>query len=138
MGQVFVDIQVVNLVDLAIAKRGLIKASDVRSVELRGVLADTGANTLCLPRRVVERLGLHLARTVAVGTAAGPVERRLFQGALVRYEDREAESEVLEMGDDVDPLLGALPMEAMGIELDLQRRAIRKLSVEGRTTFWHA
>ena len=30
------------------------------------------------------------------------------------------------MPDEADPLLGALPMEAMGIEPDLQDRVVRK------------
>ena len=111
MGQVFVDIEVVNLVDLAMAEEGLRGRASVRAVRLRGVLADTGATTLCLPRSVVAELGLRPGQIVPVMTAAGPGERRLFRGALLRYEDREAETEVLELDDGVSALLGAVPME---------------------------
>jgi predicted aspartyl protease len=41
----------------------------VRSVTLKNVLVDTGATTLCLPKDVIEQLGLKLLKEVDVSMA---------------------------------------------------------------------
>jgi predicted aspartyl protease len=124
MGQVYVDFQVENWADSVTGGAERAPAPPVRLVD---VLMDTGATLLCLPAEMVAALGLPFVREVPVQTATGISTRRIFAGALVRYEDRESIVECIELPEGMPPLLGALAMEGLGIEPDLQTRPPRKL-----------
>jgi hypothetical protein len=52
MGRVTDTAKVENLGDLILAKRGLLPANQVRSIELMGALVDTGATILSLPKLI--------------------------------------------------------------------------------------
>ncbi|MEM6840262.1 MAG: aspartyl protease, partial [Cyanobacteria bacterium P01_C01_bin.120] len=64
MGRVLTKLTVINRIDQANAKRGLISEKQIRSLELQEVLVDTGATTLCLPAETIAQLGLELLREV--------------------------------------------------------------------------
>jgi predicted aspartyl protease len=130
VGLAYITFEVVNSLDLDLVGLGRQDASQVRSLVLADVLMDTGASHLCLPASTISRLGLTLSRTRSVDTATGRSQIRVFRNALLKYEDREAEVEVLELPDGVRPLLGVLPMEAMGLEPDLTTHAPRKLPMD--------
>lgn len=128
MGQVFVSFGVTNFSDVdpaAIVRR---PPSETRMTALDEVLMDTGATHLCLPADLVARLGLGLGYATPVETATGAAVIRVFRNALVTYEDRSAVVEVIEVPLGRPPLLGAIPMEALGIEPDLRNRRVRKLA----------
>ena len=128
MGQVFVSFGVTNFSDVdpaAIVRR---PPSETRMTALDEVLMDTGATHLCLPADLVARLGLGLGYATPVETATGAAVIRVFRNALVTYEDRSAVVEVIELPLGRPPLLGAIPMEALGIEPDLRNRRVRKLA----------
>ncbi len=91
--------------------------------------------TLCLPARYIEQLGLTKSRTVAVATTSGVSERGIYQDAKVRLGGRETVVECAELPDDADPLLGVISMEAMGIELDLQKQQIKFLPYDTLNTY---
>lgn len=135
MGQVFLEIEVTNSGDLDRAIEGRIAAPDVRRLTVEDALMDTGATHLCLPASLLAELGLPVARTVVVETATGHSERRIFRNAIVRYEDREAQVEVIELPDGIRPLVGVLPMEALGIEPDVIRHAVRKLPMDANRSY---
>lgn len=135
MGKITTTITVRNMIDEALAKRGVISVDAIRVVTLRNVLVDTGATHLCLPTTVIERLGLDESRQVDVMTAAGPRTTRTFKGGEVIIEDRSSTNEIIELPGDADPLLGVIPLEAMGIELDLQKQQIRLLPNDSIRTY---
>jgi predicted aspartyl protease len=58
MGRITIPIKVENAVDFTLALQGQLSAEEVRSVELEA-LVDTGASLLCLPKSVIEALGLN-------------------------------------------------------------------------------
>ena len=122
MGQVFIDFEVSNSADIDAAR-------SVRSVALNDVLMDSGATHLCLPAAMIASLGLAFAQDVRVQTATGESKRRIFRNALVSFEDRLATVECIELPDGSPPLLGAIAMELLGIEPDLQSRTVRKRGV---------
>ena len=130
LGQAYITFTVVNSFDLDRQLLGELADGDVRSISFEDALMDTGATHLCLPPGAVAALGLTYDRSVLVETAQGVGERRIFRNAQVRFEDRKAEVEVIELADGVRPLLGALPMEALGVEPDLVLRKPRKLGTE--------
>ncbi|MGF1537190.1 MAG: retroviral-like aspartic protease family protein, partial [Elainellaceae cyanobacterium] len=133
--KVTTTLTITNRIDEANAKRGLIPKDAVRSVTLQNVLVDTGATTLCLPETVIAELGLDLLREVTVSTAAGVSTARVFQDAKISLCNREGTFECLELPGGRDPLLGVIPLEALGIELDLQNQRLRVLPSESADTY---
>jgi predicted aspartyl protease len=103
-------------------------------VDLPSVLVDTVANSLCLPSSVIATLGLDLIRDVQVETAAGISTARLYGDVSLSVEGRSAPFECLELPGDM-ALLGVLPLETLGAELDLQNNRLVLLPEEGRDTF---
>jgi clan AA aspartic protease len=128
MGKVTTTLAIQNLIDQADAERGMIPVEQIRSVILENVLVDTGATTLCLPKDVIARLGLRILKQVVVETATGISEARIFQDAKISLCGREGTFECLELPEGKTPLLGVIPMEALGIEVDLKNQKLKVLS----------
>jgi len=127
MGKVTTTLAIQNLIDQADAERGMIPIEQIRSVILENVLVDTGATTLCLPKDVIARLGLRILKQVVVETATGISEARIFQDAKISLLGREGTFECLELPEGKTPLLGVIPMEALGIEVDLKHQSLKVL-----------
>ncbi|MEG4802073.1 aspartyl protease family protein [Microcoleus sp. ARI1-B5] len=127
MGKVTTTLAIQNLIDQADAERGMIPVEQIRSVILENVLVDTGATTLCLPKDVIARLGLRILKQVVVETATGISEARIFQDAKISLCGREGTFECLELPEGKTPLLGVIPMEALGIEVDLKNQSLKVL-----------
>ena len=132
VGQIRQDISVANAEDVSKARRGEMPSDQVRRVNLPAVLVDTGANSLCLPASVIAALGIDFVREVVVETAAGPSTARLFGVVSLSIEGRAAPFECLP-GDMA--LLGVLPLETLGVELDLQNNRLVLLPEQGPDTF---
>lgn len=138
MGEVHARLSISNAFDQARAEANELDAESVRSIVLEGVLVDTGATLLCLPTDIIGRLGLDLLRQVQVMTAAGAKETRIFSGVHLEVEGRRGTFDCLELPDDAPPLLGLIPLEALGLEPDLQNRVLRLLPESGPRTHLHA
>ncbi|WP_293128130.1 retroviral-like aspartic protease family protein [Microcoleus sp. bin38.metabat.b11b12b14.051] len=127
IGKVITTLAIQNLIDQADAERGMIPVEQIRYVTLENVLVDTGATTLCLPKDVIARLGLKILKQVVVETATGISEARIFQDAKISLCGREGTFECLELPEGKTPLLGVIPMEALGIEVDLKHQSLKVL-----------
>ncbi len=127
MGKVITTLVIENLIDRADAERSMIPIEEIRSVTLENVLVDTGATTLCLPKDVIARLGLRILKQVVVETATGISEARIFRDASISLCGREGTFECLELPDGKTTLLGVIPMEALGIEVDLKNQRLKVL-----------
>ena len=135
LGKGFTMITITNRADQILAKRGVIPASEVRSTTLENVLVDTGATTLCLPAHVIAELGLELLKEVDVATAMGIGQARIFRDATLFVCGREGTFECLELSSSRDSLLGIIPLEALGLEPDLQNQVLRVLPTESANTY---
>ena len=138
MGRITTQLIIANRLDQVLAARGFISPHAVRSVTLDDVLVDTGATTLCLPADVIARLGLTMKEEVTVATATTIETARLFEDARIALLDREITVECLEVPEGRQPLLGVIPLEALGVELDLQDQKIRFLPKRGAKTYYTA
>jgi predicted aspartyl protease len=119
VGQIHVSMTIENSFDRQKATERLITADAVRTVQVEGVLVDTGASHLCLPANLVAMLCLPLVEEVPVETAAGVVIRRLVDGARVIIAGRSSTFPCIELAEGSRPLLGVIVMEALGLELDV-------------------
>lgn len=135
MAKIATALVVTNRIDQANAEDGLIPEERVRCVTLNNVLVDTGATTLCLPADVIAQLGLKLLKEVDVATATGISKARIFQDAKISLLGREGTFECLELPGGRDALLGVIPLEALGIELDLQNQTLKILPISPNDTY---
>lgn len=94
------------------------RRKDVRKVEL-DALVDTGATFPALPRDVVEVLGLPKLDETVAETAEGVKRVELMANAVVKIEDRLAQSPVIVRPKGTTPLIGVVVLEQMGYRVDL-------------------
>jgi clan AA aspartic protease len=120
VGQIRTTLVVRNEADEVLAELGGRDRTGIRSVELRDVLVDTGATTLCLPADLVTRLGLRFARNAVAETATGHSPVRIFNDAHIELMGREGTFECIELPEGASPLLGVMPLEGLGIEPNLR------------------
>lgn len=135
MGRITTTLVIINRLDQGLAARGTVPADQVRSITLDDVLVDTGATTLCLPSEAITQLGLELLREVDVETATGIGKARIFQDAKISLLGREGTFECLELPGGRSPLLGVIPLEALGIELDLKNQHLKLLPISPTETY---
>ena len=93
---------------------------------------------LSLPTAVIEKLGLPVSGETEVKTANGPAPARVFREANLAINGRRSTFDCLELSAIDIPLLSVLPMEALGIEPDLQNRQLRMLPMKGDDTYIYA
>lgn len=135
MGKVFATLTIINRADQIRAEDGTISLEQIRSITLKNVLVDTGATTLCLPQDTIAQLGLKLLKEVDVATAMGIGKARIFQDAKISMFDREGTFECLELPGGKDALLGVIPLEALGLEIDLQNQILKPLPISPTETY---
>jgi clan AA aspartic protease len=136
MSKILTTLTVTNHRDQIRAEEGTIGPDQVRSVTLNDVLVDSGATTLCLPADVIAQLGLAVRREVPIATAMGPGTTRLFQDAAITLMGREGTFDCLELPAGTTPLLGVVPLEALGIEADFRNGRLRLLPEEPGNTYF--
>lgn len=135
MGKVFTQATIVNRADQILSEAGVISPDQIRTLTLGKVLVDTGATTLCLPADMIEQLGLKLLKEADVATAMGIGKVRIFRDASLAIQDREGTFECLELPGGRDPLLGVIPLEALGLEPDLSNQQLRVLPIASTETY---
>jgi len=138
VGQVMATITVTNDVDQILADRGFIQAEAVRSITLENVLVDTGASMLSLPTAIAEELGLTVKGLTSIVTAAGAAEARIFSHALLEVNGRSSTFDCMELTEIDIPLLGVLPMEALGMEPALKNQCLRILGADDGDSYIYA
>jgi len=135
MGKVVTTLTITNRADEVVVSRGFQPPDTIRSVILDNVLVDTGATTLCLPTNIIEQLGLSLLKEVDVEMASGIGKARIFRDATIRLGDREGTFECLELPGGKNPLLGVIPLESLGIEIDLANQKLVTLPISPTDTY---
>ncbi|MCT7971574.1 aspartyl protease [Laspinema olomoucense] len=135
MGKVFATLTIINRADQIRAEDGTITPDQVRSITLPNVLVDNGTTTLCLPPQAIAKLGLKLLKEVDVATAMGIGKARIFRDATLSMFDREGTFECLELPRGGDALLGVIPLESLGLEIDLKNQTLKLLPISPTETY---
>lgn len=124
MGYVYADIEITSEEDLALNRRGMLPATEIRRVKSRA-LVDTGAWDLVINKEVQECLNLPVLgqRTVQMADETlldvdivGPVE--------VRFEDRATSVRAVVLPGTSEVLLGAFPLEGLDAFIDPKRERL--------------
>lgn len=91
---------------------------------------------LCVcPKSTIAQLGLEILKEVDVETANGIGKVRIFQDAKIYLLGREGTFECLELPGSGSPLLGVIPLEVLGIKLDLQKKKLKFLPISPTKTY---
>lgn len=138
MGKVTTTLTITNRADEIRAAAGVILPEQIRRVTLPDVLVDTGATVLCLPADVISALGLAPLKEVLTSTAAGYQRATVYQDAKVSLMGREGVFQALQLPGGEHPLLGVIPMEELGVEIDLQKQELKLLPMEPGNTYYLA
>jgi len=122
MGEVRVSVKLSNVADLASAANGNLEASAVRMVEA-DALVDTGAVRSCVPRPLLDRLGLQPMGHMIVEYANGQKEAvGIAYGVLFDILHRQTSDDALVLGDEV--LIGQTLLEKMDLLVDCANRRV--------------
>jgi predicted aspartyl protease len=124
MGRVLTEATIENLSDLYLAEAGTISAGEVRRLIVDDALVDTGATLLSLPTRLIRQLGLKPVIQKRVTSSGGLVDAWLYSSVRLTIQDRFCTVDVLEVPDDVPPLIGQIPLEQLDLVVDLRNRQL--------------
>ena len=118
MGKVVTPALIENLSDLNLAKRGVIPQDQIRRIEVRDALVDTGALGLSLPSRLIKQLGLEYSCTRNIRTAAGVKSADMYGTVRLTIMERDLPTDVTEVPDDCPVLIGQVPLEVLDFVVD--------------------
>jgi clan AA aspartic protease len=122
MGEVRATVKLTNAADLALVRRNLMRAEDVRSVEA-DALIDTGAVSLVLPSLITERLALGRAFKQVAQYADGRQEEfDVTEAVRVEVMWRQTDENALVLGDEV--IIGQTVLEKLDLLVDCGGRRL--------------
>ena len=117
-------IELANLSDLNLANRGVIVPEEVRRVTVEDALVDTGATRLCLPKPIIEQLGLTPVGSRKGQTTNGIVDRFIYSPVQFTVLERSGIIEVTDIPENVPVLVGHMILEMLDLCLDIKKGLI--------------
>ena len=138
MEAIHTQLTILNRADQALAKHGRLLSKQVRCLELDDVRISANATSLCLPTNVIQQLGLAPLKEITALTTSGYQQVRVFQDAKISLCGREGVVQCLELPVGEPPLLGRIPLQTLGIEVDWQTRQLRVLPDDNEQTYFSA
>jgi hypothetical protein len=124
MSITYTEITLKNPTDVLDARRGYIKASEVRQVTVQAMV-DTGSSELVISEEVRQKLGLEIEGSQKVEFANNAIEDcPITEPVRVYWKDRDAACKTTVIPGDGEVLLGALPMEAMDLMVHPLRQEV--------------
>ena len=122
MGETRVKVKLSNVGDEMAAAAGKLSAAEVRALEV-DALVDTGAVLPCVPRPLLDRLGIQPLEHKVVEYANGKKEAvGLAFGLMFDILHRRSTDEALVLGDEV--LIGQTLLEKMDLLVDCVNRRV--------------
>lgn len=119
MGEVRTKFKISNALDEALARRGKLEATEIRTYEAEA-LVDTGAVRSVLPPNVVERLGLAIRGQRVAEYADGRKESvGVTEPVIFDWQGRDTLEEALVLGDEV--IVGQTVLEKLDLLPDCAR-----------------
>ena len=127
-------IELENLKDLHAVELGVLDSEDVRRLTVEDALVDTGATGLCLPKSLIEQLGLTPLRNIRVQTANGPAERTFYSEVKYTVLERSYSIQVTDLPEDAPVLVGHMILEALDLCVDIENGLIYNPAHDGEWT----
>ena len=127
-------IELENLRDLYAVELGVLNAEAVRRLTVEDALVDTGATGLCLPKSLIEQLGLTPIRNIHVQTANGPAERTFYSEVRYTVLERSYSIQVTDLPEEAPVLVGHMILEALDLCVDIQKGLVYNPAHDGEWT----
>jgi predicted aspartyl protease len=118
MGKVIVTAMIENLTDLFDAERGLLSDDQIRRIEVKDAIVDTGATTLLLPKRMIAALGLKPLLVRHSRGLGGDFLLPVHGTVRLTIQGRACPLDVGEIGDEYPVLIGQIPLGALDWVVD--------------------
>ena len=132
------QLTILNRADQVLTKHGRLHPKQVRCLKLDGVRISAKATSLCLPANLIQQLGLAPLKEITALTTSGYQQMRVFQDAKISLCGREGIFQCLELPIGEPPLLGRIPLQDLGIEVDWQTRQLSVLPDDNEQTYYRA
>lgn len=124
VGRFSVEIEVANNDDMALVRRGLLQADQVRRETIKGVV-DSGAVRLVLPEPVAKRLGLPLGDPMPVKYADGRrARRKIAEGVFAQLQGRHGIFTAIVEPKRETALIGAIVLEDLDFLVDCKEQRL--------------
>jgi clan AA aspartic protease len=124
MGLVYADVELINSEDTLLAKRHLIGEEEIKRTRI-SILVDTGAVFLAINENIQEQLRLPVLGVEKARLANNHiVECEIVGPVELRFKNRKTICTALVLPDDSEPLLGAIPLEAIDVLIDARRQEL--------------
>ena len=124
MGLVYADIELINAIDLGLAKRHKIGEEEVKRLQVN-MLVDTGSVYMCINETVQEQLDLAVVEKRKGQLANGSIVEYDVVGPIeVRFKNRRCVVDAMVLPGDNELLLGAIPLEDMDVFVQPYRREL--------------
>jgi len=115
MGLVYADVELINGIDIADAKRYMIGEEEVKRIHLN-ILVDTGSYMLAINENIKEQLQLPVVEMRKAQTATGQiVECEVVAPVELKFKNRRTSCNAIVLPGDEEPLLGTIPLEDMDV-----------------------
>ena len=124
MGLIYANITLTSADDIAVARRGYIKESEIRKVEVRA-LVDSGTYMLSINEEVKMQLDLPSIEEQVAELADGTLRKIEIVGPVnVRFMNRSTNVNAAVLPQEQEVLLGAIPMEDMDVLIDPKQQIL--------------
>ncbi len=124
MGLVYADIELINAIDLGLARRSKIGEEDVKYMRVN-MLVDTGSVYMCINESVLEQLKLDLIEKRKGQLSDGSIVEYDVVGPIeVRFQNRRCVVDAMILPKENELLLGSIPLEDMDVMVDSCRREL--------------
>ena len=115
MGLVYADVELINGIDIALAKRHMIGEEEVKRIHV-DILVDTGSYMLAINENIKEQLQLPVVEMRKAQTATGQiVECEVVDPVELKFKNRRTSCNAIVLPGDAEPLLGTIPLEDMDV-----------------------
>ena len=124
MGLVYADVELINAIDLGLAKRHKIGEEEIKRMRVT-MLVDTGSVYMCINESVQAQLDLEVVEKRKGQLANGLIVEYDVVGPIeVRFKNRRCVVDAMVLPGDNELLLGAIPPEDMDVLIHPYRREL--------------
>jgi clan AA aspartic protease len=118
MGLVYADLELVSADDLALHRRGFLPEEQIKRMRV-SALVDSGSYMLVINDQIKQQLDLPvLGEQTARLADESEIRAEVVGPVEIRFENRRTTVEALLFHGNVEPLLGAIPMEDLDVIID--------------------
>jgi clan AA aspartic protease len=115
MGLVYAEIELINAIDLELARRNMLDMDDLKKINVK-MLVDSGSYYMCINETVKEQLDLNILEKRKGQLANGQIVEYDVVGPIeVKFKNRRCHVDAMVFPGDSEMLLGAIPMEDMDV-----------------------